>query len=48
MHLPDYNEARRRDKREYNRIDFKIDKKVLNKYSGKKYFIKYDNTEIDV
>ena len=40
MHLPDYNEARRRDKREYNRIDFKIDKKVLNKYSGKKYFIK--------
>ena len=40
MHLPDYNEARKRDRREYNRIDFKVDKKVLNKYSGKKYFIK--------
>lgn len=40
MHLPDYNEARKRNRKEYNRIDFKIDKKIINKYSGKKYFIK--------
>ena len=40
MHLPDYKEARTRDKRDYSRIDFKFDEKVLNKYSGKKYFIK--------
>ncbi|MBQ9018954.1 MAG: tRNA (N6-isopentenyl adenosine(37)-C2)-methylthiotransferase MiaB [Bacilli bacterium] len=40
MRIPDYNEARTRDKREYKRLDFKLDKEVLNKYSGKKYFIK--------
>ena len=40
MHLPDYMEARTRDRREYRRIDFNLDEKVLNKYSGKKYFIK--------
>ena len=40
MHLPDYKEARTRDKREYKRLDFKFSKDVLGKYSGKKYFIK--------
>ena len=40
MHLPDYKEARTRDKRLYKRLDFKFDKDVLGKYKGKKYFIK--------
>jgi len=40
MHLPDYKEARTRDKRNYKRVDFKIDNNIINKYSGKKYFIK--------
>ena len=40
MRIPDFNEARTRDKREYKRLDFEIDKAVLGKYSGKKYFIK--------
>ena len=40
MHLPDYKEARTRDKRLYKRLDFKFSDDVLGKYSGKKYFIK--------
>ena len=40
MRIPDYNEARTRDKRLYKRLDFKLDESVLGKYSGKKYFIK--------
>ena len=40
MRIPDFNEARTRNKREYKRLDFSIDKDVLGKYSGKKYFIK--------
>ena len=40
MRIPDFNEARTRDKREYKRLDFELDESVLNKYSGKKYFIK--------
>ena len=40
MHLPDYREARTRDKRDYKRLDFKFSEDVLGKYSGKKYFIK--------
>ena len=40
MRIPDYKEARTRDKRLYKRLDFTLDKEVLNKYSGKKYFIK--------
>ena len=38
--MPDYKEARTRDKRNYNRMNFEFDKNVLNKYCGKKYFIK--------
>ena len=40
MRIPDFNDARTRDKREYKRLDFELDKDVLGKYSGKKYFIK--------
>ena len=40
MHLPDYKEARTRDKRLYKRLDFKFSEDVLGKYAGKKYFIK--------
>ena len=40
MHLPDYKEARTRDKRKYNRIDFKIDNNIEKKYEGKTYFLK--------
>ena len=40
MHLPDYKEARTRDKRSYNRCNFKIDDKIEAKYKGKKYFVK--------
>ena len=40
MHLPDYKEARSRNKKKYNRIDFRIDDNIEKKYVGKKYFIK--------
>ena len=40
MHIPNYQEARTRDKRDYSRKDFSFDKKFFHKYSGKKYFIK--------
>ena len=40
MNLPDFMEARSRDKRDYKRVDFSIDKDVINKYKGMKYFIK--------
>ena len=40
MNLPDYKEARTRDKRDYKRVKFSIDKSLINKYKNKKYFIK--------
>ena len=40
MHKPDYNEARSRDKRNYLRKEFKLDDSFINKYCGKKYYIK--------
>lgn len=40
MKLPDYNEARSRDKREYRTVKFNIDEKLINKFSGKKFFLK--------
>ena len=40
MHLPDYKEARSRDKRTYNRINFTLDKNIEKKYVGKKYHVK--------
>ncbi len=39
MNLPDYKEARKRNKN-YKRIDYNIDKNYIGKYSGKKYFLK--------
>lgn len=40
MHLPDYKEARKRDKREYHRIEFQGNEKIKNKYRGKKFYLK--------
>ncbi|MBE6157888.1 MAG: tRNA (N6-isopentenyl adenosine(37)-C2)-methylthiotransferase MiaB [Firmicutes bacterium] len=40
MHLPDYKEARTRDRRDYRRIDFSFDEKIKDKYKGKKFFLK--------
>lgn len=40
MHLPDYKEARSRTKKEYNRIDFRANKEICNKYKGKTFFLK--------
>ena len=40
MHIPNYQEARTRDKREYKRIEFQLENSFINKYCGKKYFIK--------
>ena len=40
MHLPDFLEAKTRDKRDLKRFDFKLDKNIKNKYKGKRYFIK--------
>ena len=31
MHLPNYKEARTRDKRDYKRVKFSIDKDLINK-----------------
>ena len=40
MNLPNYQEAKTRDNREYKRVDFKFDDKIKNKYKGKKFFLK--------
>ena len=40
MHLPDYKEARTRDKRQYRTIAFEIKKDFINKYRGKTFYIK--------
>lgn len=40
MHLPDFKEAKTRDKRDYKTIEYEMDNSFINKYSGKKYFIK--------
>ena len=40
MHLPDFLEAKTRDKRDLKRYDFVLDKSIKNKYKGKTYFIK--------
>ena len=40
MHLPNYVDARSRTKKEYNRINFELDKNIEKKYVGKKYFLK--------
>ncbi len=40
MHLPDFLEAKTRDKRDLKRFDYKLDKSIKDKYKGKTYFIK--------
>ncbi len=40
MHLPDFKEARTRDIRDYNRVDFKFNDEISDKYKGKKFFLK--------
>jgi len=40
MHLPNYIEAKSRNKKKYNRINFKLDSSIEKKYEGKKYFLK--------
>ena len=40
MHLPDFKVARSSEKIDYKKIDYKIDSKYLNKYKGKKCFLK--------
>ena len=40
MNLPNLIEAKSRNKKDYNRIDYKIDESILNKYKGKTFFIK--------
>ena len=40
MHLPDFREARKRDKREYKNVIYQLDKSIENKYQGKTYYIK--------
>ena len=40
MILPNQREEGSVDKREYKTRDFELNKKVINKYSGKKYFLK--------
>ena len=40
MHLPNYIDARKRDNRDYKRVDFKFDDEIKNKYKGKTFFLK--------
>ena len=40
MHLPDFKVARSSEKIDYKKVDYKIDSKYLNKYKGKKCFLK--------
>ncbi len=40
MHLPNYSDARRREDKDYKRVDFKFSENIKNKYSGKTFFLK--------
>ena len=40
MHLPNYTDARKREDKEYRRVEFNLDKNIKNKYIGKTFFIK--------
>ncbi len=40
MHLPSYKDARRRDDKNYKRVDFEFDSKIKNKYAGKTFYLK--------
>ncbi len=40
MHLPNYKDARRREDKDYKRVDFKFDSKIKDKYKGKTFYLK--------
>ena len=40
MHLPNYSDARRREDKDYKRVDFKFGDEIKNKYTGKTFFLK--------
>ena len=40
MRLPDYKEARTRDKRDYKRVEFTFEDSIKGKYNGKTFFLK--------
>lgn len=40
MHLPNYIDARRRENNKYNRVDFKLNDNLKDKYKGKTFFVK--------
>ncbi len=40
MHLPSYKDARRREDKDYKRVDFKFDSKIKDKYKGKTFYLK--------
>lgn len=40
MHLPNYNDARRREDKDYKRVDFEFDDSIRDKYTGKTFFLK--------
>ncbi len=40
MHLPNYKDARRREDKDYKRVDFKFDSKIKDKYKGRTFYLK--------
>ena len=40
MHLPNYNDARRREDKSYKRVEFNFDNKIKDKYKGKTFYLK--------
>ena len=40
MHLPNYKDARRREDKDYKRVDFEFDSKIKDKYKGKTFYLK--------
>ena len=45
MRLPDYKEARTRDKRDYKRVEFSFEDSIKGKYTGKTltFHLKYND-----
>ncbi len=40
MHLPNYKEAKKREKMPYQTVDYQLNSSLKNKYQGKTYFLK--------
>ena len=40
MNLPNFIEAKKREKRDYKTVSYEIDESIKGKYAGKKYFLK--------